>query len=202
MIGPVSRNREHVYYDPLFPLWEFYPDGIHPSVALISPNDLPDPYRALLVHDKDMTPTLERHHGGPISLRLLGSQRSGSVYKREVILVLEPVGKPVEFGAIRIHLSRFPLEARMDIVENRMPLGTILKKHRVEHKCRPSAFFKAAPDTLMREALASGSVPFLFGRCNTMTDGRGLPLAEVVEILPPAEMPAAQGALDVNCQNL
>lgn len=185
MIGPVSRSREHVHYDPFFPLWEFYPNGTHPTVALIPPSDVPDPYHALLVHENDMTTTLEKHYGAGLLLRILSSQRSGSVYKREVVLVLDSTGNPVEFGAIRIHLARFPVEARREIVENRLPLGAILTKHQVEHRCHPSAFFKAAPDALMRKALCANSALFLYGRCNTMTDKRGLPLAEVVEILPP-----------------
>ena len=34
---------------------------------------VPEPYRGLLVHEKDMTPTLEAFHGGDIHLRILSS---------------------------------------------------------------------------------------------------------------------------------
>ena len=44
-----------------------------PVVRAISPKDIPSPYRSLLVHENDMTVTLERHFGGRVALRTLSS---------------------------------------------------------------------------------------------------------------------------------
>ena len=82
------------------PLLEFYQrGGVEPPELLpIDGIVMPEPYRSLLVHDGDMTPTLEKFHGDRIHLRPLTRETNGSVYSREVILEAGEVNKPVEFG--------------------------------------------------------------------------------------------------------
>ena len=59
----------------LFPLDAVYARaGVRPpAVKAIAPDDIPAPYRSLLVHTNDMTLTLERHFGGRVSLRPLST---------------------------------------------------------------------------------------------------------------------------------
>ena len=54
----------------LFPLDFVYArSGVElPRVKAIEAGDIPLPYRSLLVHQIDMTLTLERHFGGPGAL--------------------------------------------------------------------------------------------------------------------------------------
>ena len=66
------------------------------------PTEMPEPYRSLLVHEVDMTSTLERHHGEAMALEVLADGQSGGHYFREVVLRCAQSGKAAEFGLIEI----------------------------------------------------------------------------------------------------
>jgi chorismate-pyruvate lyase len=117
---------------------------------------------------------------------VLSRQQRDTWYFREVVLVTAGQAMPVEFGAIRINLALFPPATRRQILEERLPLGRILRQHSVPHASRPKAFFRLEADSLMTEALQLNGERALFGRRNTLLDSLRRPLAEVVEILPPA----------------
>ncbi|MGV3771962.1 MAG: hypothetical protein ACO1QB_03610 [Verrucomicrobiales bacterium] len=173
----------------LHPLDEFYLEsGMQlPSIYSIDGIQMPEPYRSLLVHEKDMTPQLQNFHNSPISLEVLRREQRGDFYYRGVVL---HAGKselyPVEFGAIKISLLLFPPAARREILEEKLPLGSILAKHKVAHTSRPKAFLKMKSDRFINEALRLKQDQLLYGRRNTHADLQGRPLAEIIEILPPA----------------
>ena len=48
---------------------------------------MPEPYRSLLAHNNDMTPTLSAFHARVIHLRVLSRQQRDDFYFREVVLV-------------------------------------------------------------------------------------------------------------------
>lgn len=172
----------------LYPLDEFYSRAglIVPRAQEVRGADVPEPYNQLLVHRRDMTPTLEAYHGERIRLRTIGKRVDGDALSRLVVLLTVDSERPVEFGAIVIHCQNFPAEARATILECRRPLGTILADYHVEHSSSPRAFLELSSDPLINGALdIRGPVP-LFGRRNVLSRPDGLPLAEVVEILPPA----------------
>jgi chorismate-pyruvate lyase len=168
------------------PLAQFYEASgeILPPFTLIEGQTVPEPYRRLLVHQDDMTPTLEAFHGGPVVLEVLSRRQSGDYYSREVILRMEDSGRPVEFGANRINLTLFSNEARAEILKEHKPLGHILADYRIEHTSRPSAFLRLASDRLINKVLGLHGAQVLYGRRNTLFDPQQRPLAEVVEILP------------------
>ena len=93
----------------LFPLDSVYERAgiVPPEAQAIEPDDIPMPYRSLLVHSNAMTPTLERHFGGRVVLRPLMTFHDEQWFVRRVLLVREETGQPVEMGAIRIELSAF-----------------------------------------------------------------------------------------------
>lgn len=173
--------------DPIFPLGSFYErSGLAlPRFEVVPGEAIPEPYRGLLVHDRDMTPTLEGHYGGDIHIEVLGRERQGGVYFREVILRLDADGRAVEFGANRIELERLPALVRRLVLEEQLPLGHLLKAHEVPHWGRPSAFFRVESDALMNRAFGLAGVRTLYGRRNTLRDPDGRTMSEVVEILPP-----------------
>lgn len=174
--------------DALQPLSGIYADmGLEiPALGLVPPEGVPEPYRTLLVHRRDMTPTLEAACGGRLHLRVLRCAIVDGVMSRLVVLEMDDAGKAVEVGAIRIHLDRLPQEARRPVLELHDPFGAILRDHGIEHTSQPTAYFEIAPDRLIAEALGSNGVKKLYGRHNTIRDGGGRVLAEVVEILPPS----------------
>lgn len=203
MKHPVMDLRAEVHLpEPrlLFPLDEFYrAEGRPlPFVEPISPDDVPEPYRNLLVHDRDMTPTLEAFHGEPIHLRLLQRWLCGETLWRQVVLAINGSGSAVEFGAIVIHCDRFPAAAREQILAGYRPLGTILADHAIEHRSCPRGFLRVQPDGLMREALEMGSDAALYGRRNVLTTPEGGILAEILEILPPLQAAREARAVPVN----
>lgn len=69
-----------------------------PRAARIDPEDIPPPYRSLLVHGRAMTFMLEQHFGGRVAMRVLSSFRRGRWFYRRLLLVQEYSGRPVEMG--------------------------------------------------------------------------------------------------------
>jgi chorismate-pyruvate lyase len=145
-----------------------------------------EPYKTLLVHERDMTSTLETFHQCGIHLRVVSREQCGEEYFREVVLALDNSEKPVEFGAIKIHLDRFPPDAREEILREQFPLGHLLKDFAIDYQSRPRAFLRIASDRTINGLLGLSGAHLLYGRRNTLTNPAGEPLAEIVEILPPA----------------
>ena len=171
----------------IYPLDEFYALAGRPlpAVETIPVDQILEPYRSLLAHDQDMTPTLENFHQQKIHLEMLSRQLRGGFYFREVVLHLDDTDQAVEFGAIKINLSVFPNAARREILEERLPLGHILAEHKIAHTSRPKAFLRVKSDSFINAALRLKASCVLFGRRNTLLDPAQHPMAEIVEILPP-----------------
>ncbi len=159
-------------------------------IAETIPGDsLPEPYRSLLVHRQDMTSTLERFHGEMMCLRVLEKRLEGSVLHRRVVLAGVDSDKPVEFGAIRIHLENLDSQACSEVLDGTRPLGAILAKYSVPYLSRPSTFLRLPCQSSICQALDADLGTLLYGRHNILSRESGATLAEVVEILPPSERP-------------
>src|SRR5262245_19600947 len=154
-----------------------------PKVHEISPKDIPFPYRSLLVHENDMTLTLERHFGGPVKLRTLSTVTSGSWYLRRVLLVQEYSGRPVEMGAIRLRTDVFPQKVRSQIQKNETPLGRLLRDGGVDFKSQPRVFLAVEPNNEMMGVFWMREPRTLYGRQTELFQG-GLKLGDIIEILP------------------
>ena len=183
MNSATSPSPESVAY----PLDEFYArSGLNlPPLDQVDGEAVPEPYKTLLVHERDMTSTLETFHKTGIHLRLISREQRGDEYFREVVLVLDDSEKPVEFGAIRINLALFSESARAAILEERFPLGHILKDFAIEYQSRPKAFLRMASDKTINKLLGLTGAHLLYGRRNSLLNPAGESLAEIVEILPP-----------------
>jgi len=168
-------------------LERFYePTGLSlPALEELKGAEVPAPYQSLLVHSRDMTPTLARFYGQVLRLRVLGRERQDNSYKREVILWLAENEKPVEYGVIRIHLERLPQAARQLVLEEKRPLGDILQGESVPHLSWPQAFFRLKADAHTGAALGLRRPGLLYGRRNVLLDGSRQLLAEVIEVLAP-----------------
>lgn len=172
----------------LAPLQGLYASAARPMPvwAAVDPGEVPEPQRTLLVHQRDMTRTLEQFYRSRIQLRVLSSRREGQHYWRESALELVDSGKVVEFGAIQIFLDQFGEPWRSLILGEQRPLGGILNESGVAYTSRPSGYFRCTPDEFIRSALRINdpAVGVLYGRQNTLSGPGGAPLAEIVEILP------------------
>jgi chorismate-pyruvate lyase len=171
----------------LCPLQFFYAITAHgmPAITEIAATEMPEPYRQLLVHDNDMTTTLEQFHGGRMKLRVLHSQTTGDVYQREVVLLIEGAQQPVEFGALTVGLPALPAGVETAMVAGRRPLGGILREMGVKFTSRPKAYLRLLADDVMIHALRLPAATTLYGRCNLLLNERGEAFADIVEILPP-----------------
>ncbi len=155
-----------------------------PDFRFISGEEVPYPYRSLLVHANDMTPTLAAFHHSRLSLEIHAHESSEAFVMRLVTLHAVATDAPVEYGAIAIQLGGLPPEVAAEVVEGRKPLGALLGEHGVEHRGAPVAYFAVPADEAIARALNQQPGERLYGRCNQLLDGDGMVFADIVEILP------------------
>lgn len=176
---------------PLHTLWTFLElfysrAGLPlPRLEKLEAEEMPLPYRRLLVHSTDLTPTLESYYRQPLALTVLSRWREGDTYMREVVLRLAGDGKKVGYGAIRILLNHLPAPAVPHVLGEQTPFGSILQTEGIPHLSWPQAFFRAQADGHMEHALGQHQAEFLYGRRNVLLDSSRKLLAEVVELLAP-----------------
>ena len=169
----------------LYPLDVLYAQaGIAPPVVKkISRARVPPPYHGLLVHEDEMTLTLERHYGGRIAVRVLSCSLKGQSYFRRVLLVQESSARPVAMGAVRIRLDVLGARNRAKILRQREPLGRILRDGGVDFLSRPTAFFEVKPNAEMMGVFWMREARTLYGRRTHVTLA-GVRIGDIVEILP------------------
>lgn len=191
MLHSEASNMRSSSREQLDPLAGFYEaDGTAPPVmSMVSGSAVPQPYRRLLVHDCDMTPTLEEYFRSGLALELLHFECGEDECRREVLLRTTTADDVAAFGAIRISLSPLPEPAQRMVCEGRVPLGAILREFEVPHGSRPDAYFRVGADDLLCEKLGATMGQALWGRRNELTTDRGERIARVIEILPPGLEP-------------
>lgn len=174
--------------DILYPLSCFVCDASKgvTRAKILEAQELAEPYRTLLAHDRDMTGTLETFFKQPMTLRVHVKKIEGDSLYRQVSLLCADDGRPAEFGAIRIDLSCFDEETRGLVESCAVPLGRVLREHDVAYVSNPSAYLEVDPDKLLCEALGVTHGP-LYGRKNELTMPDGRAIAQIIEILPPLE---------------
>ena len=171
--------------DTLYPLDVVYRRaGVEmPATKIVAPYEIPMPYRSLLVHEDDMTITLERHFGGRVVLRALSTFTSGAWYFRRVLLVQEYSGRPVEMGAIRMKLDGFGARLKKQILKNEVPLGRILRDSGFKYVSRAIAFLAITPNPEMMGVFWMRESRTLYGRRTEIVND-GTKIGDIVEVLP------------------
>ena len=181
-MAKTPRTRNQGLFYPLDVVYER--SGIEmPKVKVVSPDRIPAPYQSLLVHEADMTVTLERHFGGRVTLRPLSTFMRGGSYFRRVLLTQEYSGHPVEMGAIRMRLDAFTLRVRGQILKNTIPLGRLLRNARFEYQSRAVAFLAINPNSEMMGVFWMRAPHVLYGR-RTEIIRNGSKIGDIVEVLP------------------
>jgi hypothetical protein len=169
-------------------LEDFYkkvPGQSAPEAEAVEPIEIPQPYRGLLVHNNDMTSTLEHYHREGLAVRVLERVLSADWLARHIVLEGLQSGRPMEYGAIRINLGVLSEDVQRKVLQCRDPLGGILNEHGVQYGSCPGGFFRVQPTALMHRVLGLHGRSWMYGRCNCLSDLAGHTIAEVVEILPP-----------------
>ncbi len=148
------------------------------------PDEVPDPFRGLLVHEGDMTSTLERHHGEQMILEVLADGQADGYYFREVILRGAETGRAAEFGLIEIEVSQFPEDLREAILSGRKPLGGIMNESGMTYESQPLGYFSVARRKLPSKLSRLGNGDTFYGRYNQLRRSDGGCLARILEIIP------------------
>jgi chorismate-pyruvate lyase len=158
-------------------LLALFPAEGRPACAFIRGEEMPEPYRGLLVHEHHMTVTVEAYHGGPVDVRVLERRQDGDSYSRRILLAMRSSGQVVQFGIVRIALRHLPAEAAAAIVEGKTPVGRVLINHGVLRRVEPVAYlrFDAAP--WFEGVTAYGRLAII--HCD------GEPAVEVLEVVAP-----------------
>ncbi len=156
-----------------------------PEFEIIEPDEIPQPYRELLVHEQHMTVTLERFHGEQVALRGLARHTFGSHYGRLILLALPSTGEVVQFGIMRIDLDcLYGEDVRAEILAGDTPLGRVLIKHDVLRRIDPSAYLRIMPNRTIKDWFSPPTSQPVYGRLATIFCN-GLPAVELLEVVRP-----------------
>jgi len=159
-------------------------DILLPGLKFVTPDQIPQPYQQLLVHDGDITAVLRDYWNHPIHLLTLRvTHEPGSLYRQ--VLVRTDEERVVGFGASRIYLERLRGLAHQDVLGCYQTLGAILEKHGISYQSRPSEYLTIVSDESLDLSLELPEGTLLYGRLNNLITPEGETIGETLEILPP-----------------
>jgi hypothetical protein len=174
IVGPDVR---HLY--ALFP-----PADDMPEYEMVPADEVPSPYRELLVHEHHMTVTVEKHHGSLVDVKVLRRRQDQGAYARKILLTLQSTGRVVQFGIMRVHLRYCSPEVRAEIIAGKTPLGRILIYHNVLRRIEPTAFLRVIPGRAMMEWFGLDRPKLTYGRL-AIIHCDDQPAVELLEVVAP-----------------
>lgn len=151
----------------------------------VSADDVPEPSRSLLDHRSHMTVAMERHHGGPVTLRVVAERPvadGADRYAREILLA-RPDGLVVQHGIVRIDLSAVDPAAAAAIRSRSAPLGRILLAAGQLCDVHDVRLMRIEPGPDLVGLLGGGPGP-AYGRVARI-DVAGRPAIELLEVVAP-----------------
>jgi chorismate-pyruvate lyase len=162
----------------------FPPADDVPDFEVITPEEMPEPYRGLLVHEHHMTVTVEHFHGDLVDVHILARVHQRDTYARKIVLKLHGSGRIVQFGIFRMDLTQCDAAVRAAIVEGKTPLGRILIEHDVLRRIEPTAYLRIRGGAAQMAWFGQTEPATLYGRlayihCN------GRRAIELLEIVAP-----------------
>jgi chorismate-pyruvate lyase len=154
------------------------------TVAPVTAAQMPLPARELLDHTSHMTVTMERFHGGPVSLEVVRrTECADGRYAREILL-RRGDGRVVQHGIVRIDLPRLAADVAADIRSEAKPLGRILIAADLLCDVRDVELLKIAAGQKLADLLHVNPGTEVFGRVALISmDGR--PIIDLLEIVVP-----------------
>ncbi len=162
----------------------FPPADDLPEYEIISGEDMPEPYRGLLVHEHHMTVTVEAYYRDLVDVRILARRQEGDSYARKILLALQKTGRVVQFGIVRIDLGLCSPAVREAIVAGKTPVGRVLIENNVLRRIEPTAFLRLAGKAPQLRWFGLTEPQTLYGRLALIhCDGR--PAVELLEIVAP-----------------
>ena len=179
-------NRSGPSLPSLYALFPLAPRELLPEHEIVSADEVPAPYRELLVHEHHMTVTVEKHHGGAVDVRILARRHTGDFYARKILLALHGTGPVVQFGIMKINLRHCNQQVREEIIAGQTPLGRILIQHNVLRRIEPTAYLRVLPDPAMMKWFGLDAPKPTYGRLAFIHCDEQ-PAVELLEIVVPEE---------------
>ena len=143
-----------------------------PDHVEIAGNEVPEPYRWLLVHTHHMTVTVERFYHDAVNVQVLDSVRTDMNYARKILLSLNETKKVVQFGIVQIDLAMLSPNVRDEIVAGKTPLGRVLIQHNVFRVVQPVRYIRATLSEEMAKWFGGAAGTESYGRIGVIyTDG-------------------------------
>jgi chorismate-pyruvate lyase len=154
------------------------------ALTAVSSDAVPQPYRGLLDHRSHMTAAMERHHGGPVSLRVVAhdgprTEADGREWYAREILLSNEAGDVVQYGIVRIDLSSLGTADAARVRNATAPLGRILMAAGVLCDVRDVSLVAVHPGDELRRLIGDRAT---FGRV-ALIRVDGSPAIELLEIV-------------------
>lgn len=180
--------------DELQSLLDLFPEErpLLEHAEVVSPDQTPEPYRAMLAHNHHMTVTVESYHGGPVDVAVLDRRTVGRHYCRKIVLKKQGTDQVVLFGIVRFDLNTVSPEVREEILREQIPLGRILIQHNVHRKVELGTVLKIVAGPGLCDLLRLPPHTATYGRLATIFCN-GQPAVDLLEISSPLETPALAG---------
>ncbi|MDP7255190.1 MAG: hypothetical protein QGF00_36680 [Planctomycetota bacterium] len=173
---------QEVDYQDLFSIFEKNPDA--PEHRFVDGEDVPEPYRSLLVHEDHMTVTMEGFYNEPVVLRVVEVARKDNLYARKILLTAGEGGKVTQFGIMRFNFDYCTDEVRDEIIEGVTPLGYILIKHNLLRRIDVHSFLRLQPNDEVAGYFEIENAGPTYGRLATIFCDEK-PAVELLEVASP-----------------
>ena len=163
--------------------------GVFPQFSLengafseVRPEQIPEPYRRLLVHDQHMTAVLGAYHDSPLDLYVLRVHQDNEYYSRKIFLTPRYSAVATELGVARVSLRSLQETTRLAILQGQRPLGIVLMRHEWSRRIEPRWYLRLhTGSSILRWYGYDTQGPF-YGRIGTIYCG-GEAAIELLEIV-------------------
>lgn len=150
--------------------------------APVEAAEISSPSLELLAHNHHMTVTLEKYHGCPVDVRVLGYATDANFYSRKSLLARESDGKVVQYGIVRLRLNALADDVRQEIESREIPLGRVLINHNVLRAVKLLGLFQITCGDELAGEFGCEVGDQCFGR-TAIIYCDGVPAVELLEIV-------------------
>ena len=161
----------------------FFEDGSQlGTFTQTTADQVPEPSRSLLAHDRHMTVTLEQHHDGPVDVKVLATRTDGGRYSRKILLTRQSDDEVVQYGIVRLDMTVLAPQVRKEIEAKETPLGRILIAHDVLREVKLLSLFEIQCGEELAKSLGFATGQVCYGR-TALIYCDGVPAIELLEIV-------------------
>jgi chorismate-pyruvate lyase len=152
-------------------------------LELVNGNQMPEPYKSLLVHQRHMTVTLEKYWQTLTELHVVDLWEHHPYYTRRIYLTTRDSQRPVEYGLVQLDFNACSEQIQQAIRARQIPLGRILKQNDVPTEINCRSYFKIIPSQANIEAFDLNSDGPMYGRyADVEFDGKHAMI--LIEVMP------------------